>query len=142
MAKFAPTDTQARIAAKVGYAIDGENKWMLRGKIGYEIDTSKRGDESFSVKADWIGPEYATDCEMKLWRALVDAMSLSLSMTDAAEGVERACRSACDMCREGWPLTVAKDASHDPYGGKIWHLKGDGHLHRCKAEEIRKGFRT
>jgi len=141
MAKFAPTDTQARIAAKVGYAIDGENKWMLRGKIGYEIDTSKRGDESFSVKADWIGPEYATDCEMKLWRALVDAMYLPPSMTDEAAAVERACRAVCDMCREGKPLAAAKDKFHNPYGEKAWHLEGD-HLHRCKAEDIRKEFRT
>jgi hypothetical protein len=141
MAKFSPTQTQANIAAKVGYAIDGENKWMLRGRIGYEIDLDKRRDESFSIKADWIGPEYATDCEMKLWRALVDAMNLPPSMTDEAAAVERACRAVCQMCREGRPLSVAKDSQRNPYGGKIWHLF-DEHLHRCKAEEIRKEFRT
>lgn len=140
MARFSPTDTQARIAEKVGYALDGENKWMLRGKLGYVIDTAKSGDESFSVKADWIGPEYATDCEMKLWRALVDATGLSPSMTDEAAAVERACRAVCEMCREGKPLSAAKDKESNPYGGKTWHLFDD-HLHRCKAEQIRKEFR-
>jgi hypothetical protein len=146
MAKFAPTDTQARIAARVGYAIDGENKWMLRGRLGYEIDTAKSGDESFSVKADWIGPADATDCEMKLWRALVDAMSLSVSMTDDEAAMERACRAICGWCQEGKPLTTLHDGFGDPYGSKVWHIPfpehpDDNQRIRCLAEKIRKEFK-
>jgi len=71
--KFQLTEAQARIAEKVGYVIDGDNKHMLRGKISYVIDTAKRS-KSFSIEADFIGPDYATDCEQKLWQALTDAL--------------------------------------------------------------------
>jgi hypothetical protein len=74
MSNFKPTDFQVKVAEKVGYVINGDDKYMLRGKIGYVIDTAKSGDESFSVKADWIGPDGATDCEIRLWAALCDAL--------------------------------------------------------------------
>jgi len=52
----------------------------------------------------------------------------------------RACAAVCERCRAFSPVRAAVDKNGNPYGPKVWHLEGD-HLHRCKAEDIRKEFR-
>lgn len=66
---FTPTPVQLRIAAKTGYLINGEDKWMLRTNL----------DQSSLSPADWIGPASATDCEMRLWAMLLDLFTLMRS---------------------------------------------------------------